>query len=250
MSNQLKAVIVEDEEASRETLKNYLEKYCPDVKLMAMAESINQGLVEIEKHKPDVVFLDIEMPYGNAFDLLEKLDDINFEIVFVTAYSNYAIQALNMSAAYYLLKPVDIDELVNAVEKIKENKDNDKEAFHTKVLMENIKSAHNQLHKIVLPQMDGFEVVQVKDIVRCEAADNFTKFFMMNGKSYMICRTLKFFDELLSEFDFVRVHKSHLVNIKHVVQYKKGKTGMAKMVDDSYVDISTSKKEAFLERFK
>ena len=119
MSNQLKAVIVEDEEASRETLKNYLEKYCPDVKLMAMAESINQGLVEIEKHKPDVVFLDIEMPYGNAFDLLEKLDDINFEIVFVTAYSNYAIQALNMSAAYYLLKPVDIDELVNAVEKNK-----------------------------------------------------------------------------------------------------------------------------------
>ena len=119
MDKKLKAIIVEDEKASRETLKNYIAKYCPDVELKGEAESIVVGLEQIKKHSPDIVFLDIEMPYGNAFDLLDQLEDIKFEIVFVTAYSDYAIKALNMSAAYYILKPVDIDELVSAVDKIK-----------------------------------------------------------------------------------------------------------------------------------
>ncbi len=249
MSTKLKAIIVEDEEASRETLNNYIEKYCPDVNILAMEESIQGGLKSIAKHQPDIVFLDIEMPYGNAFDLLDQLEDITFEIVFVTAYSNYAIKALNMSAAYYILKPVDIDELVNAVEKIKVSRTSKNEGFHTKVLMENLKTAHNQLHKIVLPQIDGFEVVQVKNILRCEAADNFTKFFMLDGSTHLICRTLKFFDELLSEFDFIRIHKSHLVNLKEITRYKKGKGGQVKMSDGTYVDVSSTKKPNLLERF-
>lgn len=250
MEQKMKAIIVEDEQASRETLKNYLAKYCPHIDLKAEADSINTGLQKIQKYQPDVVFLDIEMPYGNAFDLLEQLEEVNFEIIFVTAFSNYAVKALNMSAAYYILKPIDIEELVQAVEKVQENKTAKKEGFHTKILIENIKTAHNQLHKIVLPQLDGFEVVQVKDIIRCEAADNFTHFYMMDGTQHMICRTLKFFDELLSEFNFVRVHKSHLINITHVKQYKKGKTGIAKMIDGSMVDVSLSKKEQFLAQFK
>ncbi len=249
-ASKLRAVIVEDEEASRETLKNYLGKYCPNVQLLGMAESVQTGLEAIKQHKPDIVFLDIEMPYGNAFDLLDQLDNIDFEIVFVTAYSNYAIKALNMSAAYYILKPVDIDELISAVDKITQSRLENKDAFHTKVLMENLKSAHNQLHKIVLPQLDGFEVVQVKDILRCEAADNFTKFYMLDGTNYLICRTLKFFDELLSEFDFVRVHKSHLINLKQVVKYKKGKGGQVGMTDGSFIDVSVTKKQNLLDRFR
>lgn len=250
MSYKLKAIIVEDEEASRETLKNYLSKYCPDVNLMAMAESVQQGKQAIEKYNPDIVFLDIEMPYGNAFDLLEQLDDIDFEIVFVTAYSNYAVKALNMSAAYYILKPVDIDELVNAVEKIKKCKEDDKEVFHTKILMENIKRSHQQNQKIVLPQLDGFEVVEVKDIIRCEAQDNFTKFYMMDGSKHLICRTLKFFEDLLTDYDFLRIHKSHLVNVQYITQYKKGKGGQVKMTDGSMVDVSNARKEELLARFK
>jgi len=214
-----------------------------------MAVSAITGAEAIIKYNPDIVFLDIEMPYGNAFDLLEMLDEINFEVVFVTAYSNYAIKALNMSAAYYIMKPVDIDELIIAVEKIKASRAENKDTFHTKILLENMRSAHIQNHKIVLPQLDGFEVVQVKDIVRCQADDNFTQFYLLNGKKYMICRTLKFFDELLSEFDFVRVHKSHLINIQHVTQYKKGKGGQVRMIDDSFVDVSATRKAELLERF-
>lgn len=249
MSETLKAVIIDDEEASRETLRNYLSKYCEDVEIGAMADAVKTGLEAIKKVKPDMVFLDIEMPYGNAFDLLEQLDEIDFEIIFVTAYSNYAIKALNMSAAYYILKPVNIEELEEAVDKIRQNRKDNKEAFHTRILLENVKHAHNQLHKIVLPQLDGFEVVQVKDIMRCEAQDNFTRFYMSDGTKYMICRTLKFFDELLAEFDFLRVHKSHLVNLQHVVKYKKGKGGQVHLVDGSVVDVSATQKKNLLSRF-
>lgn len=250
MSEKLKAIIVEDEEASRETLKNYLEKYCPTVNLLAMAESVQQGKEAILKFNPDIVFLDIEMPYGNAFDLLDQLEEIDFEIVFVTAYSNYAIKALNMSAAYYILKPVDIDELIQAVDKITLNKADDNEAFHTKILLENIKRSHHQNQKIVLPQLNGFEVVEVKDIIRCEANDNFTQFYMTNGDKHLICRTLKFFEELLNELDFIRVHKSHLVNAQHIKQYIKGKGGQVKMADGKFVDVSSQKKDILLQWFR
>lgn len=245
----LKAIIVEDEQASRETLANYIGKYCPDVRVMGMADSVKTGLEEIEKHQPEIVFLDVEMPFGNAFDLLEQAGEINFETVFVTAYSHYAMKALNFSASYYILKPVDIDELISAVEKIKQNRTKDKEALHSRILMENLKASNNQLQRIVLPLIDGFEVVQVSDIVRCKADDNFTAFHFTNRKKQLICRTLKFYEDLLKDFDFVRVHKSHLINLKHLVKYRKGKGGQAIMSDGSEVEVSAGRKTELLGRF-
>ena len=250
MSTKLKAIIVEDEEASRITLKNYLTKYCTNVEILEMADSVKTGLAAINKHNPDVVFLDIEMPYGNAFDLLESLDDISFEIIFVTAYRDYAIKALNLSAAYYILKPIDIDELVSAVEKITERKKEGEDIFHTKILMDNIKSNAIQHKKIVLPQMDGFEVVNVNEIIRAEANDNYTNFYLVDGKKFLVSKTLKHFDELLSDFDFIRTHKSHLVNLQYITNYVKGKGGQVRMSDDSYVDVSSTRKKELLERFK
>ncbi len=250
MSTKLKAIIVEDEEASRETLNNYLTKYCPNVELLEMAESVQTGLAAIDKHKPDVVFLDIEMPYGNAFDLLESLDDIAFEIIFVTAYRDYAIKALNLSAAYYILKPIDIDELVSAVEKISARKKEGEDVFHTKILMDNIKSNAIQHKKIVLPQMDGFEVVNVNDIIRAEANDNYTNFYLVGGKKFLVSKTLKHFNELLSEFDFIRIHKSHLVNLQYITKYIKGKGGQVRMSDESIVDVSATRKKELLEKFR
>jgi two-component system LytT family response regulator len=250
MQNQLRAVIVEDEEVSRETLRNYLGKYCPDVQVVAEAANVKEGIAAISRHKPQVVFLDVEMPYGNAFDLLESLDDITFETVFVTAYSNYAVQALNFSAAYYILKPVDIDELVKAVQKIKENILKNTEFLHTRVLIENIKIENKQLQKVVLPLIDGFEVVRVNDIIRCEANDNFTRFHLVNGRKLLICRTLKFYESLLEHYDFIRVHKSHLINFQHIVQYKKGKGGQAIMADGASVDISPNQKDSLINRFR
>jgi two-component system LytT family response regulator len=246
---KLKAIIVEDEEAGRVTLENYLTKYCPDVKIEALCDSVATGLVAIEKHQPDIVFLDVEMPFGNGFDLLEQVEDINFETIFVTAYSEYAIKALNFSASYYILKPIDIDELIAAVDKIKLEKEKDDYAVHSKILLENIKNSNKQLHKIVLPLLDGFELVQVKDIIRCKAEDNFTMFFMEDGSKQLICRTLKFYEELLKDFDFVRTHKSHMVNVQHIKRYKKGKGGQVFMSDGSEIEVSATRKQELLKRF-
>jgi len=245
----LKAVIVEDEAASRETLNNYINKYCTAIDVVEMADSVKSGLAAIKANNPDVVFLDIEMPYGNAFDLLDSLDEISFEIIFVTAYRDYAIKALNLSAAYYILKPIDIDELVAAVEKITANKKEGEENFHTKILIDNIKSNAIQHKKIVLPQMDGFEVVNVSEIIRAEANDNYTNFYLTNGKKFLVSKTLKYFDDLLSDFDFIRIHKSHLVNLQYITKYIKGKGGQVRMADDSIVDVSATRKKELLEKF-
>jgi two-component system, LytTR family, response regulator len=246
---KLKAVIVDDEEASRDTLKNYLIKYCPDVEVVALADSVKAGIEAIDKHKPHILFLDVEMPYGNAFDLLEQVKSPGFETVFVTAFSHYALKALNLSAAYYILKPIEIDELISAVNKIKLQKENTKEAFHTKILIENIQAVNKQLQKIVLPLIDGFEVIQLKDVIRCDANDNFTDFILADGRKLLICRTLKFYEELLGEFDFLRIHKSHLINVQHVKKYLKGKGGQVVMSNSSVVDVSPNKKEDLMKRF-
>jgi len=248
-TTRLTAVIVEDEEASRETLASYLEKYCPDVQLLGMAVDVKSGIAAIHEHRPDIVFLDVEMPYGNAFDLLEQVGNVEFETVFVSAFSNYAMQALNMSAAYYILKPISIDELIAAVDRIKAQADKDRGALHTRVLINNIHNVHKQHHKVVLPLIDGFEVVEVKDVIRCQANDNFTDFHLVDGSKKVICRTLKFYEDILRDFDFLRVHKSHMVNLQHVRKYKKGKGGQLLMSNGSAVDVSPARKEALLKWF-
>jgi len=250
MSETIKAVIVEDELASRTTLNNYLNKYCSQVEVLEMADSIASGLAAIKSHKPDLVFLDIEMPYGNAFDLLESIDEVDFEIIFVTAYKDYAIKALNLSAAYYILKPIDIDELVAAVTKICERQKSDESILHSKILLDNIKSNNLINKKIVLPQMDGFEVININDIIRAEANDNYTHIYLVNGKKHLVSKTLKHFDDLLTEFDFIRTHKSHLVNLKYITKYIKGKVGRLRMSDDSYVDVSATRKKQLFDKFK
>ena len=166
----MKAVIVDDEKDSREILSNYLKKYCPDVNVCGFGESVSTGLEAIKKHNPDIVFLDIEMPYGNGFDLLDKAGDLTFEVVFVTAFDNYAIQALNQSAAYYLLKPIDIDELIKAVEKIKNERESKNNVAHSQVLLSNLRNGGPQ--KIMLPTMEGFEITFINTILYCEAVDN------------------------------------------------------------------------------
>ena len=245
----LKAIIVDDEEASRETLANYVKKYCGNVELLSLCDSVKSGLTAIQQYAPDIVFLDVEMPFGNGFDLLEAVEEINFATVFVTAFSNYAIKALNLSASYYILKPVDIDELVAAVEKISKEKRNNTHSFYSKVLAENLQVVGKQEHKIVLPLLNGFEVIRVKEVVRVQASDNFSEFHLADGSKKLICRTLKHYEELLSEFDFLRVHKSHLINLQYVKRYIKGKGGQLIMSDDSEVEVSQGKKKELLSRF-
>ncbi|HEY0651898.1 MAG TPA: response regulator, partial [Chryseosolibacter sp.] len=182
----MKAVIIDDERDSREILANYVNKYCPEITVCGFGESVETGMRAIKEHEPDIVFLDIEMPYGNGFDLLERARDYSFETIFVTAFDHYAMQALNQSAAYYLLKPIDIDELIKAVEKIKHEKKDENHTLHSKVLLNNLKAASASSQKIMLPTLEGFEVVDIQSIIYCEAEDNFTKFYFENSKPLLI----------------------------------------------------------------
>jgi two-component system LytT family response regulator len=244
----MKAIIIDDEKDSRQILANYLAKYCPDVVVCGFGESVATGLHVIQKHNPDIVFLDIEMPYGNGFDLLDKVGEHSFETVFVTAFGNYAIQALNQSAAYYLLKPIDIDELVRAVEKIRKERSEENYSQHARVLLDNLRGGGQQ--KIMLPTLEGFEIVSITSILYCEAADNFTKFYFEGSQSLLICRTLKYFEDVLGTHGFLRIHRSYLINPTFVIRYSKGKGGYVTMKNNQELEVSANKKQKFLKLFE
>ncbi|WP_047246344.1 LytR/AlgR family response regulator transcription factor [Maribacter thermophilus] len=241
---KLKAILIEDEANSREILRNYLKKYCANVELLGEAASIKEGLELIEKNKPDLVFLDVEMPFGNAFDLLDQVPDRTFETVFVTAYDHYAKDALNHHAAYYLTKPINIDELIMAVEYVEEIKAKE-DNLQEKVLNTNSKNIKG---KLTLPQQDGFQILNVEDILYCKADDNYTEIFLEN-KKILVSKTLKYFEDALVDFPFARIHKSYLVNVNEVVKYKKGKGGSVVVSNGKELLVSASKKKEFLSFF-
>ena len=245
----MKAIIIEDELDSRETLRSYLDKYCPEVKLLAECVNIKEGKTAIQKLSPELVFLDIEMPYGNAFDLLEQFKEINFEIIFVTAFSQYAIQAFNRSAVHYILKPLDIDELILAVGKTRERLKAKQAMNHTRLLLDNLSAGNVGKQKIALPLMDGFEVVRIQEIVYCEANDNFTHFHFVDGKKSLICRKLKFYEEHLTDLNFCRIHRSFLINLDYVKRYIKGKGGTVIMENGKQIQVANARKKAFIDKF-
>ena len=189
------------------------------------------------------------MPYGNGFDLLDSIKEITFETVFVTAFDHYAIQALNQSAAYYLLKPISIDELINAVDKIRTERIEANYTRHSNVLLDNIRTPVNQ--KIMLPTMEGFEIVTINTILYCEAADNFTRFYLEDvANPLLICKTLKYFEEILKEHRFLRIHRSHLINPDYVIRYTKGKGGSVTMKNNKELEMSAEKRHQFLGMFE
>ena len=245
---QLTAIIVDDELDSRETLRNYIGKYCPQVDLLAECANIMEARGAILKHQPQLVFLDIEMPHGNAFDLLEQWGEIDFEIIFITAFSQYAVQAFNLSAAHYILKPVDIEELEKAVAHVKELISKKDKLSRANILLENMAALNSQNRKLVLPLMEGFDVVKMSDILYCEAQDNFTCFYFLDGKKSLICRNLKFYETALSEFGFCRVHRSHIVNLDYVKRYIKGKGGSVILENGKEIMVSNNKKEELIRK--
>lgn len=241
---QLKAIIVEDEETSRAILCNYVTKYCPKVTLVGEAENIAQALELIKQNELDLVFLDVEMPFGNAFDLLEQVPDRTFETVFVTAYDHYAIDALNAHASYYLLKPISIDKLIEAVDYVAEIKEKEN-SLQDAVLQPKQKVVTG---KITIPVQNGFEVLLIADILYCQADDNYTNIYLTDGKK-LVSKTLKYFEEILKPSGFARVHKSYLVNANAIVEYRKGKGGSVILTTGKEVMVSPSRKKELLSFF-
>ena len=243
---KLNSIIVEDEATSREILRNYLKKYCPNVHILGEASNVDEALVLIRSNELDLVFLDVEMPYGNAFDLLDKVGDINFETVFVTAYNHYAMDALNAHASYYLMKPISIDELIKAVDYVTEIKTKE-DALQDQVLVPKTNAVNG---KITIPLQDGFEVINTADILYCKADDNYTEIFLNTNKKKLVSKTLKYFEDALNDTSFARVHKSYLVNVNEIVKYVKGKGGSVILSNGKEIMVSSAKKAELLSYFK
>lgn len=246
----IQAIIVDDEQDSRESLSRFVGKYCPQLEVKATCANIQEAQKSIQSLHPQLVFLDIEMPYGNAFDLLDELPEIDFEIIFITAFSQYAIEAFKLSAAHYLLKPVDIDELIEAVKKVEERLEQAHRLQTASILRENLSHIHSQHQKVVLPLIDGFEVTKMTNILYCEAEENFTQFYFTDGKKSLICRKLKFFEQVLSAHGFCRIHRSYLINLEYVQRYIKGKGGTVVLENGQQLQVANARKSKFLEQFK
>jgi two-component system LytT family response regulator len=244
----IKAILIDDEKHCRETLSIQLEKYCPDVQLLAQCSSAAEGLQAIAQHSPDVVFLDVEMPQMNGFEMLGQLSPIPFEVIFTTGYDAYAIKAIRFSALDYLLKPIDKEELKKAVAKVS-HKNSHKLTDQLDVLLEKLHNKQSALQKIALPTGDGFELVPLENILHCESDSNYTHIVLKNGRKILVSRTLKEIEELLEGYSFVRVHHSHLVNLNEITRYIRGEGGYVVMSNNTSIAVSRSRKDALLKKF-
>ena len=237
---QIKAVIIDDLADSRAILNQDLLDYCPIVKVVGEADGVVAGLKLLKNTKVDLIFLDINMNDGSGFDLLEVLDDNKIKIIFTTASDLYAIKAFKFSAVDYLLKPIDIDELVKAVNKVATTSASN----NFELLKSNLTA--KEVEKIALHTADKIHICSINEIVRCESNVNYTTFFFADGSNKMVTKTLKYFDQILTDSGFFRVHQSHLINIQFVKEYVKSEGGYLRMKDDSIVPISSRKKAEIL----
>jgi two-component system, LytTR family, response regulator len=244
------AIIVDDEPRNIRILKNLVDEFCPEVKISGEAESAEAAVTLIRNIEPDLVFLDIEMPFGNAFDLLDKLMPVNFQVIFVTAFDNYALKAFRYYALDYLLKPVDIEELKTAVKKAAERVKEKNMGRKLDIFLQTIKPGKTSLQKIGLPTNDGLVFTNVEDIVRCEASGSYTIIYLLDKQKFIVSKSLKEYEDLLPEDNFCRIHHSHIVNLAFVKKYFKGRGGYIEMNDNTTIEVATRKRDEFLSKFE
>lgn len=251
MKTKIRSVIVDDEQGSIETLRLLLAKYCPEVLVVDTFIHPQDAVEGIKRLAPDLLFLDIEMPFLNAFDLLDKFSAVNFEVVFVTAFNNYALRAIKYAAIDYILKPVNIDDLVVSVERAKRQILLREKEVNIRVqgLLDNIKQPDETTHKMTLATLTGFEVEDPSNVLYIQADGTYSKIHLISGKTKVVSKGLKEFEELLSTRDFIRVHHSFLVNVKYVTRYLKGRGGVLLMTNGHEVEVSVRRKQEVLNRF-
>lgn len=245
MSKNIRTVLVDDEKNSLIIMQKLLEKHVPNVEVVATAQSVNEGIEVINDKKPDLVFLDISMPDGDGFEILGKVEHNNFQVIFSTAYDQYAIRAFEVAALHYILKPVKPEDLIEALKRFEEaSKDNDL-SDKIKVLNGALKNAPQRL---VLPTSNGMHIIDIEEIVRCESSNNYTTFFLTNKQKIVVSKSIQLYEQMLSVSHFCRIHNKHLVNLKFITKYVKGRGGHVLLNDGSKIDVSDGRKKNFLEK--
>jgi len=245
----IKAIIIDDEAHCIDRLTSLLtDEHKGSVELLGAFKSIEDGMHAIHTQHPDLVFLDVEIQDKTGFDLLKSLPEINFNVIFTTAFSQYAVQAFKFSAIDYLLKPIDSTDLYQAIDKLKNKISKDEISQKFDVLFHNLKNIQGVSKKISVPTVNGYVFLQVADIIRCHSEINYTTLFLKDKQKITVAKTLKEFEELLKEYNFYRVHNSHLINLSYLKSYHKGKGGYAVMSDQSEIEVSTRRKEDFLKK--
>jgi len=245
----IRVLIIDDEKNARDVLRMQLEQYCPEVELIGQASGGEEGIGIINQLQPELIFLDIEMPGTNGFDVLRETSTIPYQVIFTTAYDQFAIRAFKYSAIDYLLKPIDIEELKAAIRKFRKS-DVQLMADRIQGLFEIMESRQPEKDRISIPSGEGFEIVRHMDIVRCESDSNYTDIILASGKKIKLAKTLKEVELQLPSNQFFRLHHSHLVNINHISKYYKTDGGYVEMTDGSQINISRSRKEEFFELMK
>jgi len=248
------ALLIDDDSNLRTGMKGLLSMYAPNINILGEADSVKGGITAIAEHRPDVVFLDIQLGDGTGFDILEQLAQkqgkLTFHVVFITAHEEYAVKAFRFSALDYLLKPVDPEDLRKVVDKITKVLANNDSYAHIDLLLENIRKKVDKFKRIALSTSDGIHLFEVSDIIRLESQDNYTKFYIKDNKPVLIAKTLKEYEDLLSEQGFERIHQSHLINLAYLKSYIKKDGGYAVMADNSHLPISQRKRERLQELLK
>lgn len=242
----IRAIIIDDEEDGREALRLAVQRYCPEVNIISVCESPQIGIRAIDNLKPDLVFLDVQMPEMSGFDVLQKVSTAPLAVIFVSAYDRYAIKAIKFSALDYLLKPIDIDDLIQAVNRAKESFDYRHRNFQYQSVLNNVQHKSGKISRLAVPTLEGIDFFDTHEIVYCEADGNYTCLHLANQAKKLVSRNLKDFENILGESGFCRVHHSFLINIDHVQKYVKGEGGYVIMSSGQKVDISRRKKEEFL----
>ena len=243
----LRLVIIDDEQNAREVISNTITHHCKNVEIVGMGENVKTGIEAIQSLHPDVVLLDVQMPDGTGFDLLSKLSDIKFKVIFITAHQEFALQAFKFSALNYILKPVDTDELVASINKVEEVMEQNNMDMKMKILYDNLQNKSKESKKLILKSTDQIHAVNVKDIIRCESEGNYTRFVLSDGRKLLATKILKEFDEMLQHYNFFRVHQSHLINVDFFETFIKADGGTVVMKDKSKIPLASRKKEAFLK---
>lgn len=242
----ISAILIDDETAGLKALQLAIEKYCPEIVIKASYNNPEEGLSGIRKIKPQVVFLDVQMPQMSGFDLLQQLTPIDFEVIFVSAHDQYAIKAIKFSAIDYLLKPVDVEDLVHAVKRVKERQNKIVNPFQYQSVLNNIQLKSGKVEKLAIPTLQGIDFFNTRDILYCKAEGSYTQIVLRNNQHALVSKNLKDFETLLADSGFFRVHHSYIINLAHVEKYVKGEGGYVVLTDNRHVDVSRRKKEEFL----